>query len=58
LIDSGATVHVTNSSQGFLGVKTTGRERSLQVPYGHEVKVEAVRALPLTFSWHLYLEFE
>jgi hypothetical protein len=51
-------VHVTNSSQGFLGVKTTGRERSLQVPDGHEVKVEAVRALPLTFSWHLYLEFE
>jgi hypothetical protein len=28
-IDSGATMHVTNSSQGFLGAWTTGRERSL-----------------------------
>jgi hypothetical protein len=40
-------VHVTNSSQEFLGGQTTGRERSLQVANGHEAKVEAVRTLPL-----------
>jgi hypothetical protein len=46
-IDTGATVHVTNSSHEFLGGQTTGRERSLQVANGHEAKVEAVRTLPL-----------
>jgi hypothetical protein len=46
-IDSGATVHVTNSSQGLLDARTTGRERSLQVADGRETKVEAVRTLPL-----------
>jgi hypothetical protein len=46
-IDSGATVHVTNSSQEFLGARTTGRERSLQVANGREAKVEAVGILPL-----------
>jgi hypothetical protein len=35
-IDSGATVHITNSSQGLLGARTTGRERSLQVADGRE----------------------
>jgi hypothetical protein len=28
-IDSDATMHVTNLSQGLLGTRTTGRERSL-----------------------------
>jgi hypothetical protein len=46
-IDSAATVHVTNSSQGFLGTRTTGRERSLHVADGHVVKVEAIGTLPL-----------
>jgi hypothetical protein len=40
-------VHVTNTSQGFLGARTTGRERSLQVADGREAKVEAVGTLPL-----------
>jgi hypothetical protein len=40
-------VHVTNTSQGFLGARTTGRERSLQVADGREVKVEAIGTLPL-----------
>jgi hypothetical protein len=40
-------VHITNSSQGFLGVRTTRRERSLQVADGREAKVEAVGTLPL-----------
>jgi hypothetical protein len=40
-------VHVTNSSQEFLGACTTGRERRLQVVDGHEAKVEAVGTLPL-----------
>jgi hypothetical protein len=46
-IDSGATLHVTNSSQGFLGASTTERERSLQVANGCEVQVEVVGTLPL-----------
>jgi hypothetical protein len=46
-IDSGATVYVTNSSQGFLGVQTTKRERSLKVDDGREAKVEAVGSLLL-----------
>jgi hypothetical protein len=46
-IDSSATVHVTNSSQGLLGTRTTGRERSLQVADGREAKVEVVWTLPL-----------
>jgi hypothetical protein len=45
-IDFGATVHVTNSSQGLLGARTTGRERNLQVADGCEAKVEAVGTLP------------
>jgi hypothetical protein len=40
-------VHVTNSSQGLLGARTTGREKSLQVVDGHEAMVEAVGTLPL-----------
>jgi hypothetical protein len=46
-IDSGATVNVTNSSQGFLGVRTTRGERNLKVADGCEAKVEAVGTLPL-----------
>jgi hypothetical protein len=56
-IDSGATVHVTNSSQGLLDARTTGRERSLQVADGCEAKVEAIGTLPLILhgSSTLYL---
>jgi hypothetical protein len=56
-IDSGATVHITNSSQGLFGTRTTGRERSLQVANGREAKVQAVRTLPLLLhgSFTLYL---
>jgi hypothetical protein len=56
-IDSGVTVHVTNSSQGLLGSRTTGRGRSLQVADGREAKVEAVGTLPLLLhgSFTLYL---
>jgi hypothetical protein len=56
-IDTGATVHVTNSSQGLLGHQTTRRERSLQVADGHEAKVEAVGTLPLLLhgGFTLYL---
>jgi hypothetical protein len=56
-IDFGATVHVTNLSQGLLGARTTGRKRSLQVADGREAKVEAVGTLPLLLhdSFTLYL---
>jgi hypothetical protein len=47
VIDSGATVHITNLSQGFFGARTTRRERSLQVADGREAKVQAVGTLPL-----------
>jgi hypothetical protein len=46
-IASGATMHVTNSSQGFLGTRTTKRERSLKVADGRKAKVEAIGSLPL-----------
>jgi hypothetical protein len=46
-IDSGATVHVMNSSQGFLGARTTRRERNHKVADGHEARVEVVGSLPL-----------
>src|SRR5438046_2734173 len=47
-IDSGATVHVTNSLQGFHTVSHLGRgERSLRVANGKEAKVEAVGVLHL-----------
>jgi hypothetical protein len=40
-------MHVTNSSQGFLGTRTTKRERSLKVADGRKAKVEAIGSLPL-----------
>jgi hypothetical protein len=46
-IDSGVTVHVTNSSQGFLGMRTIRGERNLKVANGHEARVEVVGPLPL-----------
>jgi hypothetical protein len=42
----GAIVHVMNSSQGFLGAKTTRGERNLKVADGRVVKVEAIGSLP------------
>jgi hypothetical protein len=50
LIDSGATVCITNLSQGFLCARTKKIERSLKVANGHEAKVEAVRSLPLVLQ--------
>ena len=47
-IDSGATVHVTNTLQGFATRRTLRRgERSTRVANGVEVEVEAVGSLPL-----------
>ena len=47
-IDSGATVHVTNSLQGFHTVIRLGKgERSLRVANGKEAEVEAVGVLHL-----------
>jgi hypothetical protein len=46
-IDSSATVHVLNSSQGFLSVRTTRGERNLKVADGSEVRVEGIWSLPL-----------
>jgi hypothetical protein len=40
-------VHVTNSSQEFLGARTTRGERNLKVTDGREAKVEAIGSLPL-----------
>ncbi|WVZ49517.1 hypothetical protein U9M48_000866 [Paspalum notatum var. saurae] len=50
-IDSGATVHITNSSQGFLTVQRLGKgERRIRVANGHEVDAEAVGTLPLILN--------
>jgi hypothetical protein len=38
---------VTNSSNGFLDVRTTKREKSLKVADGREADVEVVGSLPL-----------
>jgi hypothetical protein len=46
-IDYGATVHVVNSPQGFLGARTTRGERNLKVADGRKVRVQAVGSLPL-----------
>jgi hypothetical protein len=46
-IDFGAIVHVTSSSLGFLGVRTTRGERNLKVADGREAKVEDVGTVPL-----------
>jgi hypothetical protein len=42
-IDSGATIHVTNSLQGFRSTRTTQRsERQIKVANGAQADVEAV----------------
>ena len=47
-IDSGATVHVTNSPQGLSGMRTIRRgTRSLRVANGVEAEVEAIGTLQL-----------
>jgi hypothetical protein len=47
-LDYGATIHVTNSSQGFSGVRTIRRgTRSLKVANGVEAEVEAIGTLQL-----------
>jgi hypothetical protein len=50
-IDSGATVHVTNSLQGFCTRRILQRgERRLRVANGVEVEVEAIGELPLELN--------
>jgi hypothetical protein len=58
-IDSGATIHVTNSLQGFHTRRTIRRgERSIRVTNGVEAEVEAIGELPLElnngFMLHLH----
>jgi hypothetical protein len=50
-IDSGVTIHVANSLQGFHTRRTLRRgERSIRVANGVEVKVEAIGELPLELN--------
>jgi hypothetical protein len=50
-IDSGATIHVTNSLQGFHTRQTLQRgERSIRVTNGVEAEVEAIGELPLKLN--------
>jgi hypothetical protein len=50
-IDSGATIHVANSLQGFHMRKTLRRgERSIRVTNGIEAEVEAIGQLPLELN--------
>ena len=50
-IDSGATVHVTNSLQGFLTARTLRKgERSLRVADGKEAEVESVGSVSLVLD--------
>jgi hypothetical protein len=57
-IDSGATVHVTNSSQGFLGAATTRGERNLKEANGCEARVEAVGSLALVLHGSFTFTFK
>ena len=50
-IDSGATVHVANSLQGFCSTRTTQRsERHVKVANGVRADVEAVEDLSLELA--------
>jgi hypothetical protein len=50
-IDSGTTIHVTNSLQGFHMRRTPRRgERSIRVANGVEAEVEAIGELPLELN--------
>ena len=50
-IDSGATVHVANSLQGFRSTRTTQRsERHVKVTNGVQAEVEAVGDLSLELA--------
>jgi hypothetical protein len=58
-IDSGTTIHITNSLQGFILRRTLQRgERSINVTNVTEAKVEAIEELPLElnngFMLHLH----
>jgi hypothetical protein len=47
-IDSGATIHVANSLQGFRSSQTLQRgARRIKVPNGVEAEVEAIGELPI-----------
>ena len=50
-IDSGATIHVANSLQGFRSTRTMQRkERHIKVANGVQADVEAVGDLPLELA--------
>jgi hypothetical protein len=50
-IDSDATIHITNSMQGFRMRRTLRRgERSIRVADGVEAEVEAIGELPLELN--------
>jgi hypothetical protein len=50
-IDSGATIHITNSLQGFLTRRILRRgERSIRVINGVDIEVEAIGELPLELN--------
>jgi hypothetical protein len=50
-IDSGATIHATNSLQGFHMRRTLQRgERSIRVTKGVEAEVEVIGELPLELN--------
>jgi hypothetical protein len=50
-IDSGATIHIANSLQGFLTRRTLRRgERSIRVANSVEAEVEAIGELPLELN--------
>ena len=50
-IDSGATIHVANSLQGFTSTRTTQRnERTIKVANGVQANVEAIGDVPLELA--------
>jgi hypothetical protein len=50
-INSGATIHIVNSLQGFHMRRTIRRgERSIRVTNGVEAEVEAIEGLPLELN--------
>jgi hypothetical protein len=58
-IDSGATVHISNSLQVFSSIRTIREgEQSLRVADGNEVKVKGIRSfdLELPGGFHLHLQ--
>ena len=58
-IDSGVTIHVANSLQGFHTRRTLQRgERHVKVANGVKAEVEAIGELPLKLMMALYLSLQ